>query len=63
MSRLKLFILILLLAGIVARAADSTNFPARFVMDMVHNNPGEPLQPSAFRNPNRTPLSFICLRQ
>ena len=30
-----------------------TNFPARFVLDMVHNNPGEPPQPTAFRDPRR----------
>ncbi|HEY3761195.1 MAG TPA: hypothetical protein VGN23_05560 [Verrucomicrobiae bacterium] len=27
--------------------------PSMFVMDMVHNNPGEPLQTTAFRDPRR----------
>ena len=37
-----------------AVAADpSTRFPARFVLDMVHNNPGEPLQPTSFRDPRK----------
>ncbi len=29
------------------------DFPARFVLDMVHDNPGEPPQESSFRNPRR----------
>ena len=33
-------------------AAD-TNFSARFILDMVQNNPGEPPQPTAFRDPQR----------
>jgi hypothetical protein len=28
-------------------------FPPRFVLDMVQDNPGEPQQPSAFRDPHR----------
>ena len=32
-------------------AADA-NFPPRFVIDMVHNNPGEPLQKTSFRDPH-----------
>lgn len=35
----------------VAKAAE--DFPARFVMDMVQDNPGEPPQPSAFRDPSK----------
>jgi hypothetical protein len=52
MNYFKLSLLISLFFGNFAWAMDATNFPARFVMDMVHNNPGEPLQPSAFRDPN-----------
>ena len=29
------------------------DFPARFMLDMVHDNPGEPPQESSFRNPRR----------
>ncbi len=34
----------------VANAGE--DFPARFVMDMVFDNPGEPPQPTAFRDPH-----------
>lgn len=34
-----------------ARSQDDS-VPSRFVIDMVHNNPGEPLQPTAFRDPH-----------
>jgi hypothetical protein len=41
-------------ASDVATTGDSvTRFPARFVMDMVHDNPGEPLQPTSFRDPHK----------
>jgi len=49
----------LLLAGIafpcsVSIAAElNTDLPARFVLDMVHDNPGEPPQPTAFRDPRK----------
>ena len=34
-------------------SAFPTNLPERFVIDMVHNNPGEPLQATAFRDPDK----------
>ena len=58
-SRLNLLLVTLLLAGGVFPGSVSiagelnTNFPSRFVMDMVHNNPGEPLQPTSFRDPHK----------
>jgi len=53
-SKLKTAVMICVTAMcLVAAAAENTNgFPSRFVLDMVHNNPGEPLQPSSFRDPN-----------
>jgi hypothetical protein len=40
------------LASSTSFAVESnTNSPARFVIDMVHNNPGEPLQKTIFRDP------------
>jgi len=37
-----------------ALALDSTNnFSGRFVIDMVHNNPGESLQATVFRDPHK----------
>jgi len=38
-------------AAIVAKAGEA--LPARFVLDMVQDNPGEPPQPSAFRDPHK----------
>jgi hypothetical protein len=58
-SRLNLLLVTLLLAGGVFPGSVSiagelnTNFPSRFVMDMVHDNPGEPLQPTSFRDPRK----------
>ena len=58
-SQLNLLLVTLLLAGGIFPGSVSiagelnTNFPARFVMDMVHDNPGEPLQPTSFRDPHR----------
>jgi len=52
MSRLVLFLVTLLLAGDFASGL-TADFPPRFVLDMIHNNPGEPLQASAFRDPNK----------
>lgn len=53
--RLKISILgapVVLFCLATLAAADPANFSAsRFILDMVHNNPGEPLQPTAFRNP------------
>jgi len=49
-------ILLLLLAGLLpatGAGAVETNAPARFVLDMVFDNPGEPPQPSAFRDPRK----------
>ena len=43
----------LLFAGSVAAADSSTNFSGRFIIDMVHNNPGEPLQETSFRDPRK----------
>lgn len=48
----------LILAGFAAGGSSSMakageDFPARFVVDMVHDNPGEPPQESSFRNPRR----------
>jgi hypothetical protein len=42
----------LILAGVFSPPAKAGwNSPARFVLDMVQDNPGEPPQPSAFRDP------------
>jgi hypothetical protein len=46
----------LLSAGIfpanpIFAAETNANLPPRFVIDMVHNNPGEPLQKTSFRDP------------
>jgi hypothetical protein len=46
----------LILAGVFAGCVSpgtksGAAVPARFVMDMVQDNPGEPQQPSAFRDP------------
>jgi hypothetical protein len=51
-------ITLLILAGFAAAGSSSMakageDFPARFVLDMVHDNPGEPPQESSFRNPRR----------
>jgi hypothetical protein len=51
-------ITLLILAGFAAGGSPSIakageEFPARFVMDMVHDNPGEPPQETSFRNPRR----------
>src|SRR5438874_4952251 len=54
---MKRFIVALVFAGVllvesdVSRAAVAASFPKSFVIDMVHNNPGEPLQATAFRDP------------
>ena len=48
-----LMIAILFCVERAALALDFTNnFPERFVIDMVHNNPGEPQQATAFRDPH-----------
>lgn len=53
-SRLAIFLAGFCLICNAARAADSTHsFPSRFVIDMVQNNPGEPLQPTSFRDPRK----------
>jgi hypothetical protein len=46
------FIAWLILAGVFSSPAKAGgDAPARFVLDMVQDNPGEPPQPSAFRDP------------
>ena len=50
---------VILLVGSVVPSSISiaaelnTHLPARFVLDMVHNNPGESPQPSSFRDPRK----------
>ena len=51
-----MFMSICLAAGLLAGdtiAIAATDVPARFIIDMVHNNPGEPLQATAFRDPRK----------
>jgi hypothetical protein len=55
---LNCFSALLLAAGAFTHSISSAaeldaNFPARFVMDMVHDNPGEPPQATSFRDPRR----------
>ncbi|HTV75538.1 MAG TPA: hypothetical protein VMD57_00960, partial [Candidatus Baltobacteraceae bacterium] len=53
--RHKLATMVFIFATGVCVAAGETNvdFPARFVIDMVHNNPGEPPQKTSFRDPQK----------
>ena len=46
-----LILALLLVVRTSPAATSGETFPARFVIDMVQDNPGEPQQPSAFRDP------------
>jgi hypothetical protein len=50
---LLLFMQLFGVASVFAAPGSGKNSSAQFVIDMVHNNPGEPLQATSFRDPRK----------